>query len=139
MDHFKNYNDKYGHHQGDACLQALAQDIESAIRRIDVLARYGGEEFVVLLQDCEISPAIATAERILENVAASSMRHEASPFGKVTPSIGVAHTANQEGFEPDLLLREADDALYEAKRLGRNSIVASRLSFRHLATTLVSE
>lgn len=126
VDYFKNYNDKYGHQQGDACLRAVAQDIETTIRRIDVLTRYGGEEFVVLLQDCEISPAIATAERILENVAAASMKHEASPFGKVTLSIGVAHTANQEGFEPDLLLREADGALYEAKRLGRNRIVAHR-------------
>ncbi|SIT45117.1 Diguanylate cyclase with PAS/PAC sensor [Paraburkholderia ribeironis] len=126
VDFFKNYNDKYGHQQGDACLRAIARYIETTIRRIDVLTRYGGEEFVVLLQDCEISPAIATAERILENVAASSMKHEASPFGKITLSIGVAHTANQEGFEPERLLREADDALYEAKRLGRNRIVAHR-------------
>jgi diguanylate cyclase (GGDEF)-like protein/PAS domain S-box-containing protein len=122
VDYFKKYNDMYGHQAGDECLSAVARRIDATIREADVLARYGGEEFVVLLDGCPYSVAVAAAERIRANVEALAMAHEASPLGVVTLSIGVAHSTERETNDAHQILVQADIALYEAKRLGRNRV-----------------
>jgi diguanylate cyclase (GGDEF)-like protein len=139
VDHFKLYNDRYGHPKGDACLQQIAQALQSSVRRTaDVLARCGGEEFGVLLPETSRSGGVHVAQRILAAVAASKVRHEASPTSRhVSVSIGIGCfdelslcwappgptrlqlvEPHRRYFGNDLLLA-ADNALYRAKRAGR--------------------
>jgi len=122
VDHFKKYNDAYGHEQGDVCLKAIAQVLADGVARAnDFVARYGGEEFVAILPNTDESGARAIAQKLLENVQALNIPHADSPVADcVTVSIGVttgkvAHTHNWEGY-----LKCADDALYLSKQGGRN-------------------
>jgi diguanylate cyclase (GGDEF)-like protein len=119
-DWFKLYNDRYGHQGGDEVLRQIAGCIaRSASRPGDIGARYGGEEFVVLLPDTDLAGAASTAQRLCVAVATLAIEHECSPLRHVTVSIGVA-AAHPGADETDRkLLREADAALYEAKRRGR--------------------
>lgn len=122
VDWFKDYNDHYGHPAGDACLQKIAQCIQAcALRPGDFLARYGGEEFVLLAPNTDISGAKILAQRIVRAVADSHIPHAASPLGQASVSIGIA--ASPAGFMGDgytRLLKQADEALYAAKKTGRN-------------------
>jgi diguanylate cyclase (GGDEF)-like protein len=127
VDHFKPYNDRYGHPVGDECLRRVAQAINGAISRAsDLVARYGGEEFVVLLPGTPCAGASRVAERIREAVAALAIPHGASPVSDhVTISLGVAATDQALGVTPEALIQAADVALYQAKRAGRNrSVIA---------------
>jgi len=125
LDHFKDYNDLYGHPAGDACLQAVAQALAQVPRRPgDFAARYGGEEFVVLLPNTDTAGTDKIAHAVWRAVAALGLRHEDNAGGYVTVSCGAAL------FEPDrhphsrqALMQRADRALYEAKRTGRNRVV----------------
>lgn len=122
VDHFKKYNDKYGHLRGDSCLQAISGCMMENARRIsDTLARYGGEEFIIVMTDTAHDEALAIAELIRLSVMDLSIAHEDSPFGVVTISLGVA-TNNFEGetMTGKELLDRADNALYKAKDRGRN-------------------
>jgi diguanylate cyclase (GGDEF)-like protein len=132
VDHFKLYNDRYGHPQGDTCLREIAQVFERSVRRTaDVAARYGGEEFVVLLPHTRRDGAESMADRLLDAVDGLAIRHDASPTAPhVTVSIGIgcydgagAPWAKGDLYprhtESDLLLA-ADTALYAAKRAGRS-------------------
>ena len=110
IDHFKNYNDTHGHQAGDECLRRVAQTLRNSVHRAaDLVARYGGEEFVVLLPDTPVEHARQIAE---------SIRAAVEKLG-ATVSIGVA----SELSSIEALIRKADEALYEAKRLGRNQVV----------------
>ena len=124
VDYFKAYNDTYGHDQGDRCLARIAKAIESSLFRAqDFCGRYGGEEFLVVLPDTDKEGAFKVAERIRKNVEELKIKHEASPFGVVTISIGVASTENAGWINTyEDLIKAADKALYKAKSVGRNKV-----------------
>jgi len=124
IDHFKAYNDTYGHNSGDKCLQKVAQTIKnSLVRPGDFCARYGGEEFVVILADTSYKGAIHVAERIRFNIIKLQITHEKSlPLQFVTLSLGIATSSDQPLNSYEDLLKNADSALYEAKRKGRNRV-----------------
>jgi len=124
IDHFKHYNDRHGHPQGDALLRELSALFLSCVRITDFVARYGGEEFAVILPETSPANAQAVAALILERVCAHPFaRRETQPGGALTVSIGVA--GNEDGLpEAERLLLTADQALYQAKGRGRNRLVA---------------
>lgn len=125
VDHFKLYNDHYGHQMGDDVLRSVAECISGKMRRPgDTAARYGGEEFVALLADTELTGALNVAESIREAVTALAIPHAASPAGQITISIGVACIRPTLGERPSALIREADQALYDAKRAGRDQVMS---------------
>ena len=130
-DHFKRYNDHYGHLAGDECLIALARVVEQFIRRpSDVAARYGGEEIAVVLPGTDESNARQVAENILLAVRDEQIEHPASPFGIVTISLGVAtFMGTDRQLDERSLIELADRALYAAKSQGRNRVnVASEIA-----------
>lgn len=123
VDHFKAYNDRYGHLAGDDCLRALAMVMLKAVRRSgEMVARFGGEEFVVLMPDTSEERMLATARRIQDAVAELSITHSAAPTGRVTLSFGMACIAPSVDQSPKSLIASADAALYRAKALGRDRI-----------------
>lgn len=127
VDHFKLYNDTYGHPEGDKCLQAVAQAITAAVRRPhDFVARYGGEEFAVLLSETDAAGACEVAETIRLAVAMLDLPFAASPIGHVSVSAGFAsHMSPEPKANALSLLNDADQALYRAKHSGRNRVLAS--------------
>jgi diguanylate cyclase (GGDEF)-like protein/PAS domain S-box-containing protein len=123
VDHFKKFNDTYGHDAGDAVLKALAKTARETLRGIDVLGRLGGEEFSALLPETGLEAALQAAERLRVAVAGMSLVHAGTSLA-VTMSLGVAQAAGAEE-TLEALLKRADQALYEAKQSGRNRVVAS--------------
>ncbi|RQR47257.1 diguanylate cyclase [Burkholderia sp. Bp9126] len=124
VDHFKTYNDTYGHQAGDNALAAVARCIGETIRRPgDCAARYGGEEFVVLLPDTPLTGAALVAEKIRTAITELAIEHANSEFGRVTTSIGLASWAPEQDGEVSAIVKAADEALYNAKATGRNKIV----------------
>jgi two-component system chemotaxis family response regulator WspR len=126
IDHFKLYNDHYGHLAGDDCLKQVAGALQTCLRRPgDLLARYGGEEFVALLADTDQAGAMLLANYARQAVENLGLPHAKSPVAKVvTVSLGVAATAPQKGLPAAGLVEAADQALYRAKKRGRNQVVA---------------
>ena len=123
IDHFKNINDTYGHAAGDKVLHEIAIRILRNIRGFDLAARYGGEEFVVVMPDTPIEVAIAVADRLCKRMANEQVAlSDSGDKVTLTLSIGVAVSYKGQKTSEDLL-KEADEAMYEAKRLGRNQIV----------------
>jgi len=122
VDHFKLYNDHYGHQLGDECLRAVAQALAQCTRRPgELVARYGGEEFVVLLPNSCEDEVQRYGQWICEHVAALKLPHAASPVApQVTISVGLCSMAPEVDDTPASLLETADKALYDAKRGGRN-------------------
>jgi diguanylate cyclase (GGDEF)-like protein len=125
VDHFKQYNDLHGHPQGDWCLQQVARAIESAARRpLDFVARYGGEEMVMVLPNTDVAGAHIVAEMARATVEALRIPHSVQPPRHVSVSIGVAsRTFDNAGQSMQVLVRRADEALYQAKAAGRNQVV----------------
>ena len=123
VDHFKLYNDLYGHLAGDSCLQTIATAIQSGLRRPpDLLARYGGEEFVIILPNTPAMGAEMMSHKVLTAVASCAIPHTGSPYGTVTVSLGCATViATMDATVKDLL-KAADDAMYRAKTSGRNQM-----------------
>lgn len=121
VDHFKNYNDRFGHLAGDDVLTRVAAMLRESTREVDCVARYGGEEFVVLQPETALDEAASVAERIRARVA-----QEEFNGGSITVSIGVAQFP-ADGETPEGLIAAADGALYEAKRGGRNRVVRTSL------------
>jgi len=120
-DAFKAYNDTYGHLRGDSCLKQIAEALLDAVRRPgDLVARYGGEEFAVILANTPGPGALQIAREICSIMQQRQLPHAANPFGLVTVSIGCATLVPQFGRHADALIDNADRALYQAKRLGRN-------------------
>ncbi|WP_019500559.1 diguanylate cyclase domain-containing protein [Pseudanabaena sp. PCC 6802] len=124
IDYFKDYNDTYGHPEGDRCLQKVARAINQTVKRPrDLVARYGGEEFAIVLPMTDIEGANYLAEQIRTNVKALNIVHEESLIDEyVTVSLGVASMSPIVGSTPSVLIAAADYALYEAKGRGRNCI-----------------
>ena len=125
VDHFKAYNDHYGHQMGDACLQLISQILNAELRRAGELAgRYGGEEFIIVLPYASANEAALSAEWVRQQVEAAQIPHAASAVaGVVTISIGVAAHIPVSGETVNLLIESADRALYQAKHAGRNRVV----------------
>ena len=125
LDNFKEYNDNYGHVAGDLCLQKIAQKIDATLQRPgDFCARYGGEEFIILLPETSQEGAIAIAEKIRVEIEELKIEHIKSlPSKIVTLSLGVALTdINNTVISKEELIKNADTALYEAKKQGRNQV-----------------
>jgi diguanylate cyclase (GGDEF)-like protein len=122
IDHFKRYNDTRGHLAGDEVLRRMGGIFHRSLRVSDYAARYGGEEFLAVLPDTDSAMAAQAAERLRGLVADETFTDGPGP-GRITVSIGVASTSEHES-EPESLVRNADTALYRAKKAGRNRVVA---------------
>lgn len=129
VDHFKAYNDHYGHPAGDECLRLVSQHLKASLKRpTDLAARYGGEEFTAILPDTDAESAQKIAEAFRRALAESRLPHETIERGYVTASVGVA-TYPPENLhrDPLELVRTADEALYRAKAAGRDRVVSTRI------------
>jgi two-component system chemotaxis family response regulator WspR len=128
IDFFKRYNDSYGHPAGDECLRQVARCLAESIRRpTDLAARYGGEEFALLLPGTNLAGAATLAETVRERVAALGLEHRGSDVAPhVTLSLGIASCHPGQGHQQEELIRLADQALYAAKRGGRNQFSVAR-------------
>ena len=133
VDHFKNYNDFYGHQKGDDVISTIAKTIKNAIRHMDFVARYGGEEFVVLLPETDAHGAYAVASNIYKAIDRLEIPHAKSQVSNhVTISLGIT-VYRAENMTKDELLNIADQALYRAKQLGRNQIYYQSIRSAHVA------
>ena len=122
IDHFKHFNDTYGHIAGDECLKAVSRALSQVVSRAgDTLARYGGEEFIVLLSNTSMEGALVVAERLREAVSRLAMQF-AGETVPVTISAGVADLTPPNLTNPEQLIQNADEALYAAKETGRNRV-----------------
>ncbi len=121
IDHFKKVNDKHGHQAGDRALRSVAECIKAMVRRSDSCARWGGEEFLVLCPDCDGPNAMAIAEKVRSSIEGLKLEHGA---GSIELSISAGVSAKPKAAERpwDDLVREADEAMYRAKKLGRNRV-----------------
>ena len=126
IDHFKAYNDHYGHPKGDQCLREVAAMLRRVVRRPrDLLARYGGEEFVVLLPGTPLAGVMEVGREILEQIRRLALPHASNPIGTiVTVSVGASALVPKRTEDSALLLRHADAALYAAKGAGRNRLAS---------------
>ena len=123
IDHFKQFNDHYGHLAGDDCLKKLASTLSQSGRRADELvARYGGEEFVILLPNIDKQTLFDAAQHIHQLIQSIAIPHAKTDLGIVTVSVGVAYLSPSNQQDPLELVRQADAALYRAKLAGRNCI-----------------
>jgi diguanylate cyclase (GGDEF)-like protein len=129
VDHFKKFNDHYGHQAGDACLVRVAHALAAGTRRAgDLTARYGGEEFSIVLPNTGLEEARHIGDALRAAIEALEIAHAGAPAGQVTISVGVAGRIAQPGqgaADPDALMRAADAALYRAKDAGRNRVLLS--------------
>jgi two-component system cell cycle response regulator len=124
IDYFKQVNDTYGHDIGDEVLKEFASRIAANTRGIDLACRYGGEEFVVAMPDTDMSFAYSIAERLRQSIETTPIKISRAPSQlNITISIGIAK-AEGAGDTAEKLLHRADQALYRAKRSGRNRVVA---------------
>ncbi|HPF60096.1 MAG TPA: diguanylate cyclase [Candidatus Competibacteraceae bacterium] len=128
VDHFKAYNDHYGHIAGDQCLKTVAQTLAKGLtRRTDLVARYGGEEFACVLPATDHAGALAIAERLRKHVMSQHLDHARSPTHLfVTVSMGVATLESDQHVDPQALIERADQQLYRAKQMGRNQIAGNQ-------------
>jgi two-component system cell cycle response regulator len=123
IDHFKSVNDTHGHDIGDEVLREFANRISANIRGIDLACRYGGEEFVVVMPDTDVDFAYTIAERLRKSVETTPIEISRAPGAlNVTISIGIAASAGGDD-NAEKLLHRADQALYRAKREGRNRVI----------------
>lgn len=121
IDHFKLYNDSYGHIAGDEALKEVASALAASMKRqTDFTARYGGEEFIVLATDMTKQQALDMGQILCAHVRNLNIPHTASPMGYVTVSCGIAHANPISSSNPSLILQHADEALYLSKTNGRN-------------------
>lgn len=124
IDHFKQFNDTFGHQAGDALLRGLGDFLSQRIRGQDVACRYGGEEFALILAGASGDVASKRAERLREELKELTVRHAGQTLGRVTLSIGIA-VFPDHGSTVDELLRLADQALYRAKTEGRDRVIVA--------------
>ena len=134
VDLFKQFNDRYGHPAGDACLQAIANEIRALCPRPAATARYGGEEFVILLPNVGLLDANQLAERLRAAISALAIPHQQSPFGVVTVTVGVACGTGRNRTPAQELVHAADAALYVGKQEGRNCVSPAQASALALAS-----
>ncbi len=121
IDHFKRFNDQFGHNAGDTLLAALGDLLYKRVRPTDIVARYGGEEFVIVLIDTEDDLAVSRVDIVREEVATLAVQHKGATLGRITISAGIA-VFPTDGENAETLIEAADRVLYEAKRSGRNRV-----------------
>ncbi|MGM0379579.1 MAG: diguanylate cyclase [Bacillota bacterium] len=126
LDYFKKYNDYYGHIEGDKVLKKVSSIISNTIRDDDILARFGGEEFILAIKGISSSQGKKIAIKIKENIYDEKIKHKTSPLEFLTISIGVATLIPREDITIKELINNADEALYEAKKVGKNSVVCKK-------------
>lgn len=137
IDHFKAFNDYYGHQAGDECLRQVARCLTRSARRpLDVTARYGGEEFAIILYDARRDHVEEAARRIQAGIEALAIKHPASPTAakQLTVSIGAASVEPVVGRSHFGFIQLADEALYEAKERGRDCVVIMDKEYGRLTT-----
>jgi diguanylate cyclase (GGDEF)-like protein len=122
IDHFKGFNDLYGHVAGDDVLRKVARILHDEVRRIDCVARYGGEEFVIIAGGADANGLMALGERIRAKVQSSAIENASAPLGVITVSGGAALSDAVEGRDPRELIEIVDRCLYQAKSSGRNRV-----------------
>jgi diguanylate cyclase (GGDEF)-like protein len=123
LDHFKGFNDLYGHHEGDQALIKVARIIQSCLRRPgDMVARYGGEEFTVILPDTRLPQAMQLAETMRHAVMGLNLENRESPQGIVTITLGISELNPDGDIRAEDLIKQADEALYTGKEAGRNQV-----------------
>lgn len=122
IDYFKNFNDEFGHDMGDMVLQELGKVLQNEIRASDIACRYGGEEFLCVLSDCSLECATGWANKLRIKISEISIRLASEKIENITLSIGIAMYP-EDGMTAPILVDSADQALYQAKRTGRNKIV----------------
>lgn len=125
IDYFKKYNDYYGHLAGDDCLKKVGSTLKDSLQRVEYLvARYGGEEFVIVLPSTCQADAARVGEKVRSNIECLKVAHQRSEVSEyVTVSVGIATVIPEENIIPASLLEQADKALYQAKRQGRNRVI----------------
>ncbi|MBD2178526.1 diguanylate cyclase [Pseudanabaena sp. FACHB-1998] len=126
IDHFKKFNDTYGHEAGDYVLQTVGTLLKKYVRGSDIACRYGGEELILVLPDSSLEIASKRAEEIREAIAKISLTHNAQHLGNLTASLGVA-SFPQHGATGSAVMQSADAALYRAKAAGRNQVLTAPL------------
>lgn len=124
LDHFKRFNDLYGHDAGDTMLREFGRFLFNSIREYDIACRYGGEEFICILPETTLEKAMERAEELRSNLIYFKVEHLGSPLETVTISAGVA-IYPLHGTTAATIVKAADEALYLAKEQGRNRIVAA--------------
>ena len=124
LDHFKSYNDRYGHASGDAALREVSSFVQRHSRAEDIVCRYGGEEFLLVLSDCSSVDLVRRAEQIRQGVKALKLEHNQRDLGTITLSAGVALFPDH-GRSVDELFQVADAALYQAKKDGRDRVTVA--------------
>jgi diguanylate cyclase (GGDEF)-like protein len=122
VDDFKKINDKYGHHWGDVVLQAVARVIGERTRKSDISARYGGEEFIIMLPEVALEGGAQAGEKLRQEIASLKFDPDSGPSFSLTVSIGVASTSVRRYEDGQTVVKEADLALYRAKRSGKNRV-----------------
>jgi two-component system cell cycle response regulator len=121
LDHFKSINDNYGHFAGDAVLCEAARRMQNAVRQYDSVGRYGGEEFLILLSGCDEETSLSQAERLRKQIAQLQISIQDSTIS-ISASFGVTTALPGQSWTPEELIHKADEALYLAKRRGRNRV-----------------
>lgn len=138
VDHFKDINDGYGHQVGDQVLKEVAGSIKRSVRETDMVARCGGEEFAILFPKTTLSSALVVVDRVWKELSTQKIR--VGDLIRVTASIGVSGIPQRSVLSPDRLFRTADEALYRAKREGRNRICLYQADgFAHASTEVPGE
>ena len=122
IDHFKRFNDTYGHEAGDLVLQQVGNYLQKQIRQYDVACRYGGEELVIIMPDASLENTILRAEEIRKGIKGLQLEHDGKELDRITISMGVSCFPN-DGLESQSLIRAADKALYQAKKQGRDRVL----------------
>jgi diguanylate cyclase (GGDEF)-like protein len=128
IDHFKEFNDQYGHQVGDDCLRTVAAAVKGALRASDIAARYGGEEIAVILPATDVADAVKVAEKMRSAIEALRLTHDPKGGSHITASIGAATAVARQGGTmsvPQSLLLAADTAMYKAKNGGRNRVATA--------------
>ncbi|MEW6183693.1 MAG: diguanylate cyclase [Bacillota bacterium] len=124
IDQFKIINDTYGHEFGDRVLANVARTIKDSLREMDLMVRYGGEEFVIVLPNTDLQGGLVVAEKLRHNAASSSIRLASGESFFLTVSLGVAEYSPGKGITSDEMIQRADEAMYQAKLMGKNRVVA---------------
>jgi diguanylate cyclase (GGDEF)-like protein len=119
VDHFKKVNDEFGHETGDLVLKEITKHFSSSLREYDGIGRHGGEEFLLVIPGCDLATTVRRANQIRELIASHAIR---TPRGATTVTVSMGVTVTESSTNSELLLRSADEALYQAKRNGRNRV-----------------